>query len=214
MNIMLMPFLLIDKPKGISSFRALQTLQDRLGKKKMGYAGTLDPLASGLLIVATEHETKQLHNFLKLPKEYIAEIRLGVATETGDDEGVQREKRPVPNRTEKEIEKILRGMTGKIDLPVPLYSAVKKKGKPLYRYARKGKSVELPVKTMEIMEGELLEKKEETLIIRWKVGSGTYIRTLAEELGKRLGTVAMVANLRRTAIGDFSIYQAKLLEDF
>lgn len=209
-----MPFLLIDKPKGISSFRVLQTLQDRLGKKKMGHAGTLDPLASGLLIVATEHETKQLHNFLKLPKEYIAEVRLGVATETGDDEGVQRKKRPVPNRTEKEIEKILHEMTGKIDLPVPLYSAVKKKGKPLYRYARKGKSVELPVKTMEIMEGELLEKREETLIIRWKVGSGTYIRTLAEELGKRLDTVAMIVNLRRTAIGDFSIYQAKLLEDF
>ncbi len=209
-----MPFLLVDKLKGISSFRVLQTLQDRLGKKKMGHAGTLDPLASGLLIVATEHETKQLHNFLKLPKEYIAEVRLGVATETGDDEGVQRKKLPVPNRTEKEIEKILQEMNGKIDLLVPLYSAVKKKGKPLYLYARKGKPVELPVKTMEIMEGELLEKREETLIIRWKVGSGTYIRTLAEELGKRLDTVAMVVNLRRTAIGDFSIYQAKLLEDF
>jgi len=209
-----MPILFVDKPKGISSFRAVRTLQDRMGKEKMGHAGTLDPLASGLLIVATGKETKKLGDFLKLPKEYIAEIRLGMATETGDDEGKERKTFPVPKLAEEEIELALQSMKGKLDLPVPLYSAVKKKGKPLYRYARKGKEVEPPVKTMEVLGGEFLEEKGETLIVKWRVGSGTYIRSLAEELGRRLGTAAMVVNLRRIAIGNVSVNQAKPLEDF
>jgi len=185
-----------------------------MGKEKMGHAGTLDPLASGLLIVATGKETKKLGDFLKLPKEYIAEIRLGMATETGDDEGKERKTFPVPKLAEEEIELALQSMKGKLDLPVPLYSAVKKKGKPLYRYARKGKEVEPPVKTMEVLGGEFLEEKGETLIVKWRVGSGTYIRSLAEELGRRLGTAAMVVNLRRIAIGNVSVNQAKPLEDF
>lgn len=214
--------LLIDKPKGITSFDVIRRLRRELGIRKMGHGGTLDPLATGLMIIGVEKGTKKLNEYLKLSKEYIAEIRVGERRSTGDLEGVILEEKPVSHIDEKEVVQILTEMVGMITLPVSAYSAIKKDGVPLYKKARKaektGEVVEdIPVREMNVIETELLkiECGEERCIatVRFYVGSGTYIRSLAEELGKRLGYPATLQNLRRTKIGDFTIEEARELKE-
>ncbi|MCC2630646.1 MAG: truB [Candidatus Paceibacter sp.] len=200
--------LLIDKPKGISSYDCIRILQRKFGKIKMGHAGTLDPLATGLMIIGINEGTKQLHALLGLPKTYEAEILLGIRTETGDVEGKVVEEKVAPELDEKYIKDVLATMIGTLEITVPIYSAIKRQGKRLYEYAREGKEVEVPVKPMLVIEATLLEQKANVLTVKWNVGSGTYIRSLAEELGKRLGTVATVQNLRRTSIGDYDVADA------
>jgi tRNA pseudouridine55 synthase len=208
--------LLIDKPSGITSFDVIRILRRTVGKKKMGHAGTLDPLATGLLLIGIEGGTKKLKDLIGLDKEYIAEILLGTKTVTGDIDGEVIETKPVPTLSEKHAEKeyvyvkeTLKSLVGTLELSVPAYSAIKKDGKPLYKYAYQGKTVNLPIKPMRIIETELLEIKDSVITARFVVGSGTYIRSLAEELGKKLGTVATIKNLRRTKIGDFSVVDAE-----
>lgn len=200
--------LLIDKPKGITSFDVIRSLRKKLGVRKMGHAGTLDPLATGLMLIGVGEGTKKLKDLIGLPKVYVAEILLGVEMSTGDLEGEVVQKRKVPSLSREKIKSVLREMEGDIDLKVPLYSAIKKEGKPLYKYAREGIEVESPIKTMHIIKTELLEAKDTTLKIVFEVKSGTYIRSIAEELGRRLGTVATLKNLRRIKIGDFSVEKA------
>lgn len=201
--------LLIDKPKGISSFDVIRILRKKLGIRKMGHAGTLDPLASGLMIIGVGKATKKLGEFIKLPKVYEAEILLGKKTTTGDLEGEIIKSKKVGKIDLKKVKQALREMTGKLFLPVPVYSAIKIKGTPLYKYARKGKQVELPQKEMEILDIKLKDnfKGEDfyILVLEIKVSSGTYIRSIAEELGRRLGIPATVKELRRTKIGKFKI---------
>lgn len=208
--------LLIDKPKGITSFDVIRILRRKLGIRKMGHAGTLDPLASGLMIIGIEKGTKKLNDFLRLPKVYEAEVLLGKKTTTGDMEGEVLESKKITEINLKEIEKTLKEMTGKIILPVPLYSAVKIKGKALYKHARKGTDIKPPEKEMEIFCIKLKDdyKKENchVLVLELEVASGTYIRSIAEELGKRLGFPATLQNLRRTKIGDFKISDAQKLD--
>jgi tRNA pseudouridine55 synthase len=201
--------LLIDKPEGISSFDVIRRLRKKLHIKKMGHAGTLDPAASGLMIIGINEGTKLMQKFLGLSKVYDAEILLGQKTDTGDREGSIIETRPVPSFRKEDIEKILESMMGEIELAVPLYSAVKRQGKALYAYAREGKEVEIPKKTMKVISYELISITEKTISLKWNVGSGTYIRSLALELGERLGTVATLIKLRRISIGDFSIDDAQ-----
>ncbi|PCI20311.1 tRNA pseudouridine(55) synthase TruB [Candidatus Wolfebacteria bacterium] len=204
--------LLIDKPKGITSFDVIRVLRKKLSIKKMGHSGTLDPLASGLMLIGVNEGTKQLKDLIGLPKKYTTEILLGVQTETGDMEGEIIEKKPIPELDQEKIKSVLKEMEGSIDLYVPLYSAIKKEGKPLYKYAREGKKVEVPLKTMHILDATLFSFNNDTLEIEFNVKSGTYIRSIAEELGRRLGTVATVKNLRRTSIGDYSIDDAEKLD--
>ena len=212
--------LLIDKPKGITSFDVIRRLRRELGIKKMGHAGTLDPLATGLMIIGVDKGTKKLNEYLKLPKEYVAEIRIGERRSTGDLEGVILESKEVSNINETEIEKVIDGIIGTQTLPVSAYSAIKKDGVPLYKRARKAEKRgevidELPMRAMEVIETELVKteyiKPFCILTVRFYVGSGTYIRSLAEEIGNRLGYPATLQNLRRTKIGDFTIEDSRTL---
>jgi len=204
--------LLIDKPQGITSFDVIRILRKKIGIRKMGHAGTLDPMATGLLIIGIEGDTKKLSQFLKLDKVYEAEIEFGVRTDTGDRDGVVVEEKEVPNLTAEEIVSQLHSLVGTQLLPVPIYSAIKKNGNPLYSYARSGRAVEIPLKNMEIKSAEYLSYLERKIKVQFHVGSGTYVRTLAEELGKKLGTVATLSQLRRTSIGDFKVENAETLE--
>lgn len=199
--------LLIDKPKGITSFDVIRILRKKLGIHKMGHAGTLDPLATGLMIIATGSKTKELNNFLKLDKIYIADILLGTQTDTGDITGKIIKKKKVKNI---DINKI-KNLKGDIKLLVPYYSAIKHKGKPLYKYARENKKIKIK-KDMFIYYLKIISLKDNILKIKIKVKSGTYIRSIAEEIGRQLGTVATIKNLRRIQIGEYKIKKAMTLQ--
>ena len=205
--------ILIDKPKGISSFDVIRILRKKFGVRKMGHAGTLDPLASGLMIVGVGEATKKLAELIKLPKVYDAEILLGKKTATGDLEGEVLEEKKVGDFDEEKIRKILDEMIGKLKLPVPAYSAVKVGGQPLYKKARRGEKVAPPEKEMEIFwikfSGCFQEGDYRVLKFEMEVKSGTYIRSVAEEIGRRLGLPATVKELRRTKIGDFELKNAE-----
>jgi len=205
--------LLIDKPSGITSFDVIRILRRELGIRKMGHSGTLDPLATGLLIIGIEEGTKELKDLFGLSKEYVAEIKLGVKTDTGDIDGeIIKKDSNLSTYNVERLEKVLNKMVGKFKIRVPIYSAIKRKGKSLYQYAREGKKIKPPKKVMEIYEAELLKYENNIVKIRFVVSSGTYIRSLAEKFGKKLKTVATVYSLRRTKIGDFKIENARKLK--
>lgn len=214
--------LLIDKPSGITSFDVIRRLRQKLGIRKMGHAGTLDPLASGLMIIGVGEGTKKLSEYLKLDKEYVAEILIGIKTTTGDMEGEVVESKAVAGEVDtfsvEKISAVLASMIGTLNLKVSAYSAIKKEGVPLYKKARaaerKGVIIpesELPLREMKVYEAELLDFDIENKVIkaRFKVGSGTYIRSLAEELGRKLGYPATLKSLRRTKVGEFKIEDAE-----
>ncbi len=214
--------LLIDKPKGISSFDVIRRLRRELNIRKMGHAGTLDPLATGLMIIGIGTGTKKLTEYIKLPKEYIAEIRIGERRSTGDLEGIILEEKAVKDLTKADVQQELDGMTGVLSLPVSAYSAIKKDGVPMYKRARnaekKGETIDdVPARDMLVREVELLdfiEKGERCVAtVRFAVGSGTYVRSLGEELGKRLGYPATLQNLRRIKVGEFDITDARTLTE-
>ncbi len=212
--------LLIDKPKGITSFDVIRRLRKELHIKKMGHAGTLDPLATGLMIIGIEKGTKKLHEYLKLPKEYVAEIRIGERRSTGDMEGIILEEKDVICIDETEVRNVLTEMIGTLMLPVSAYSAIKKDGVPFYKRARKAEKLgvfidDVPLRAMEVYEAELQSiacaEKRCVVTVRFFVGSGTYIRSLGEELGRRLGYPAVLQNLRRTKVGDFDSKDARAI---
>lgn len=213
--------LLVDKPKGITSFDVIRRLRKELGVKKMGHAGTLDPLATGLMIIGVGDGTKKLTEYLKLPKEYIAEVRLGERTTTGDLEGRVLATFKIDRIDEGYVKEVLSYMRGTMLLPVSPYSAIKKDGVPYYKRARKAEEKgeileEVPEREMEVFDAELLSSACHdhrcVLTIRFSVGSGTYIRSLGEELGRRLGCPSTLQNLLRTKIGDFKIEDARKIE--
>jgi tRNA pseudouridine55 synthase len=203
--------LLINKPKGITSFDVIRQLKKKLGNVKMGHAGTLDPNASGLMLIGINEGTKKLTKLVGLDKTYIAEILLGTKTDSGDITGKVIEEKPVPEISEEKIKNVLESMIGNLILEVSLYSAMKRKGRPLYKYAREGKEITKPKRVMTVYKADLKKCAPDTHIIEveFLVGSGTYIRSLVEELGERLGTVATLQNLRRTKIGEYKIEDAE-----
>jgi len=208
-----------DKPKGITSFDVIRILRKKLGVWKMGHAGTLDPLASGLMILGINDGTKKMTEFLKLPKIYVADILLGKKSDTGDTEGKIVEEKNTEHITDEMIRSVIAGFTGKHSLSVPMYSAIKVGGNTLYSIARKKEAGRVltekeintvpPIKEMEVLSAELLgiERTENkiTLKVKMEVSSGSYIRTLAEEMGTRLGTPAMLTDLRRIQIGKYTV---------
>jgi len=213
--------ILIDKPAGMTSFDVIRILRKKLGVKKAGHAGTLDPSATGLLIVGIGAGTKKLKDFEKLPKTYLAQILFGKKTTTGDLEGEVVEEKEVKEIDPQALEKVLKGMVGEVELPVPLYSAVKISGRPLYKYAREGIKIEPPKRISKILWAKLLGVKKITesnknfvvVDIEIKVEKGTYIRAVAEEIGQRLGLPATIAALRRTRIGNFDLQNAKKIDE-
>lgn len=212
----------VDKPKGITSFGAVRRVQYMLrdaghGKVKVGHAGTLDPLASGLMVLGIGKGTKQLATLIKLDKTYEAEVILGESRTTGDMEGEVVDAKVVSLDTisQARIEDVLQSMVGALSLPVPLFSAIKLNGQPLYKRARRGQRVEVPCKTMLVHSVALTRVETHGdrvhVHIVFDVGSGTYIRSLAEELGRRLGVPATLGNLRRTRVGTFTLDGAIVL---
>ena len=271
--------ILVDKPAGISSFgvvaKVRRALSQEFGHKvKVGHTGTLDPFATGLLILLTGKMTKKSNEFLKLDKTYEATLRLGYTSTTGDPEGeikqydvdgsqkvpfgricgcnnrieqyassdflqhneisrvqnssletvsrnpyedfeVSEARDDGPERTRlREIEFVLNGFIGEISQQVPQYSAVKINGQRAYKLARAGKDFETPTRKVTIYSIEILDYHYPELKIRTHVSSGTYIRTLAEDIGEKLGTGAYLTALRRTEIDKYNIKDAKPLEDF
>ena len=211
--------LLIDKPAGMTSFgvvaRVRRLLSQRAGGKvKVGHTGTLDPFATGLMILLVGRGTKRSNEFLKLDKVYEAEIVLGATSTTGDPEG---EITQTTNHTDEiakiELEAALAQFTGEIQQVPPAFSAIKINGQRAYKLARKGEEVIMPARTVTVYGLELIEYSYPVVRIRTHVSSGTYIRTLAEDIGQTLGVGAYCRELRRTKVGDYSIEQATSLND-
>ncbi|MBI4386692.1 MAG: tRNA pseudouridine(55) synthase TruB [Elusimicrobia bacterium] len=205
--------LLIDKPKGITSHDAVLAIRRLLPSgTKVGHSGTLDPLASGLLILLVGPATKSAAYYQKLPKVYSGAIRLGTETETGDLDGKVVRESAVPEITASELQKKMETFLGLIEMQPPIYSAVKYKGKPLYTYARKGIDVPRKSRACRIYEWVLLESALPEIRFRLRCSHGTYARVLAVELGRTLGCAAVLSDLRRERIGDFDISDAHRLE--
>lgn len=199
--------LLVDKPLGVTSNFALQKVKRLLGAAKAGHAGTLDPLASGLLIALFGEATKFAGLLLESDKEYLATLKLGETTATGDAEGEVLGRKPV-SVTERQIREALTRFQGEIEQIPPMHSALKREGVPLYKLARRGESVERRPRRVRILELEWLDFKNPLLNIRVRCSKGTYIRTLAEDIGAALGCGAHLAGLRRTASGRFRVDDA------
>lgn len=204
--------LLLDKPVGPSSTAVLQAVRRLLEAEKAGHAGTLDPLASGLLPLLFGEATKFAQYGLDAVKEYRALVQLGAATDTGDAEGEVIERKPAQLDAAR-IEPALASFRGDIEQVPPMYSALKRDGQPLYALARSGQSVERESRRITIYELELVEQLGDRLDIRVRCSKGTYVRQLAVDLGVALGTVAHLAALRRTAVAGFRIEQAIALDD-
>ncbi|PIE57160.1 MAG: tRNA pseudouridine(55) synthase TruB [Desulfobulbus propionicus] len=202
---------LVDKPAGISSFAVVKRVRYLLGVKKVGHAGTLDPFATGLLVIcAGRPATRLIEQFMGGMKTYEARLQLGVATETLDPEGEEVARKPVPEHSEAAVRQVLDGFVGPGFQVPPAFSAVKYKGKPLYHYARKGLVVAKDPRPVTITRLTLMRwhPADASLDIRVVCTPGTYIRVLAEDIGRALGTCAYVRQLRRTASGGFSAANA------
>lgn len=201
----------IDKPLGWTSFDAVKRLrgaiQRRLGVKKfkVGHAGTLDPLATGVLIVCTGRATRRIEELQSGTKEYLATLRLGMTTPSFDLETEPDAEYPYEHITKEKVEEILPSFTGHIMQVPPVYSAVKVDGKRAYKFARKGDEVELKAKPLVIDELELLEFNPPEMKLRIVCSKGTYIRALARDIGKALDSGATLVGLRRTRVGDICV---------
>jgi tRNA pseudouridine55 synthase len=200
--------LLLDKPKGDSSNRALQKIKRLFNAKKAGHTGTLDPLASGLLPVCFGEATKVAQYLLDSDKRYLSEFIFGSSTTTGDVEGEISENKSWSNIDEADVVRRMFDMTGELRQIPPMYSAIKSGGKRLYDLARKGLTIEREARKINIRKFDLLSYQAPICSIDVTCSKGTYIRVLAEDLAVALGTVGHVASLRRTQSGAFHVKDA------
>lgn len=203
--------LLLDKAPGASSNAALQAAKRFFRAARAGHAGTLDPLASGLLPLLFGEATKFARFALDSDKTYEAAVRLGITTTTGDAEGEELARRDV-NVDDAALHRALERFRGEIDQIPPMYSALKRGGRPLYELAREGRSVERRARRVTVHALELQQRDGALLRIRLRVSKGTYVRQLAADLGEVLGTGGYLADLRRIAVGGFDIARALTLE--
>lgn len=204
-------FILIDKPEGITSFDVVARLRRLTGEKRIGHAGTLDPFATGLLLVAVSREaTRELQKFVGLDKRYEATFVLGATSTTDDVKGELSEPVSTTHLTKEQIAEALKTFIGQIDQVPPTYAAIKVQGKKLYELARAGTPTLVEPRRITVYSMELLDEPEDKVRIRVKIhcSSGTYIRSIARDLGTLLGVGAYVETLRRTSIGPFAIEEA------
>jgi len=204
--------ILVDKPSAMTSFgvvaRVRRQLREHFGKKvKVGHTGTLDPFATGLMIIVTGKKCRDAMQYSKLDKVYEATVRLGQTSTTGDPEG---ELTDISSRepSRAEVEAAIRQFEGAITQRPPVFSAIKINGQRAYKLARQGVDVEVPERQVTIYSIELLDYNYPNIHLRAHVGSGTYIRTLAEDIGKALETGAYCSELRRTKVGEWSVADA------
>lgn len=205
--------IIIDKPKGYTSHDVVNVVRKNLKTTKVGHTGTLDPNATGVLPVLIGKATKISKYLIEHDKTYIAELTLGKKSSTGDIEGEIIEEKEVPNLSEEQIKNTLASFLGKQMQTPPIYSSIKINGKKAYEYARSGQTVEIPAREIEITEISLLNYEKDSIIFKVSCSKGTYIRVLCEDIAKKLGTVGLMQNLRRTRVDKFDIKDACLLEN-
>jgi tRNA pseudouridine55 synthase len=204
--------LLLDKRLGVSSNRALQEVKRLFNAKKAGHTGSLDPLASGLLPICLGEATKTSAYLLNESKRYRVEIQLGVVTDTGDAEGAVTQKRPVPVLTQEQLINSLNDFVGSYEQVPPMYSALKYNGKKLYELAREGKTVARKPRLITIYDLQFIDYQQNRITVDVHCSKGTYIRSLAEEIGAVLNCGGSVTKLRRLAVGNFVLEQCHTIE--
>jgi tRNA pseudouridine55 synthase len=204
--------LLVDKPAEHTSHDVIARLRGILRTRKIGHAGTLDPMATGLLIVLVGKATRVSQFIISLDKEYEGTIELGKTTDSQDADGEVMETRPVPALSEADLRAALQGFLGDQYQTPPMFSAIKIGGVPLYKRARKGEEVEREPRFIRVMSWDLLGFESPRIRFRLQCTKGTYVRTLAHDLGTRLGCGAHLSALRRTATDRFNVSQALTLE--
>lgn len=208
--------LLVNKPAGVTSRDVVNKVSNLLGTKKVGHTGTLDPLATGVLVLCIGSATKLVEILTSTTKEYIAEMILGIKTDTYDITGnILGDNKII--KSEEEIRNVLMSMQGTYEQEVPIYSAVKIDGKKLYEYARENKSIELPKRMVTISDIKLLNYGQDEEYTKFsfqcKVSKGTYIRSLVRDIGYSLGTVATMEELKRTSLGKFKLENSYTIDD-
>lgn len=208
--------LLFDKPKGWSSFDVVKMIRSNIRIKKVGHAGTLDPLATGLLILCTGKHTKQIQGIQDAEKEYETIFKLGVTTASYDAEQAEENQQDASHITPADIEKALEQFRGDIKQIPPIFSAVKVDGKRAYKSARKGREVKLRERFVSVYEFELIDQGLEAPLFaaRIRCSKGTYIRSLVHDLGQALGVGAYITELKRTRIGEHKLEDAWQIDDF
>jgi tRNA pseudouridine55 synthase len=199
--------ILVDKPYKWTSFDAVHLIKISL-RAKIGHCGTLDPLATGLLICCTGEMTKQISQYQQLPKEYTGVFRLGATTATYDKESEPEDVKPFEHITDEQIHEAVKQLTGEIMQVPPIHSAIKKDGKRSYDLARAGKEVVLEARPVIVSEFEIISINLPEVQFRVVCSTGTYIRSLAHDFGQMLGTGAYLQELRRTKIGNFNVTDA------
>ena len=206
--------ILIDKPLHWTSFDAVRKIRNSIKIKKVGHAGTLDPLASGLLIICTGKFTKKINEYMAQEKEYTGSFTLGAITPTYDRESAPQDFKDLSDVSEEQIRAAAKIFIGEIQQFPPVFSAIKKDGVALYELARRGEEVELKSRTVFIKEFEILRVEMPLVYFRVVCGTGTYIRSLAHDMGAALGCGAYLSELRRTGIGEYRVEDAVSMEGF
>lgn len=204
--------LLLNKPVGMSSNAALQTVKRLYNAKKAGHTGSLDPLASGMLPICFGEATKFSQYLLDTDKRYRVICKLGISTATGDAEGDILQRREVPDLTKKQVEKILQQFRGEIEQVPSMYSAIKQNGEPLYKLARQGITVERKARAITIYDLEIINLQKDVLELDIHASKGTYVRTLVADIGELLGCGAYITNLHRTSVGQYAAAQMHNLD--
>ena len=204
--------LLIDKPREHTSHDVVARIRGKLRMKRIGHAGTLDPMATGLLIILVGKATRASQYLVSLDKEYEGSIELGKVTDSQDADGQVMETRPVPDLSIDQVREAVKGFLGDQYQMPPMYSAIKIDGVPLYKMARKGEEIEREPRFIRVMSWEVLAFQSPRIDFRMRVTKGAYVRTLAHDLGQKLGCGAHLSALRRTATDKFSVQQALTLE--
>lgn len=205
--------IVINKPKGYTSRDVVNIVGKALHTTQIGHTGTLDPMATGVLVLCVGKATKMVELLTSESKEYEVELKLGFETDTLDMEGIVLREENVPNLTKEKIEETLNQFLGFQKQEVPIYSAIKVNGKKLYEYARNNQAVELPIKDITIYDIELISYQKDTIRFKTYVSKGTYIRSLVRDIAYKLGTVGTMTALNRTKQGMFSIEDAYTIED-
>jgi tRNA pseudouridine55 synthase len=206
-------FIVIDKPKNWTSFDVVAKIRNRLNPKKIGHAGTLDPLATGVLVLCLGQGTKLSEKVMGTDKEYVGEITLGAVSDTDDAQGPVVPNEKATERPITEVENVLQSFVGTFDQMPPKFSAKKIDGDRAYKLARKGKEVKLEPAQVTVKQIELLDYKWPKIKLRVVSGKGFYVRSLARDVGEKLGVGGYLSDLKRTRVGTFSIERAVTVEE-